>query len=104
MLTQIVIGIAIAISALAGFFFYTRHKQKTAGKVPEKTLKEKEEVQKLEEKKSEAGGQLIEQHAQIDAIAKKIQENKGAMEGISKEVAGMSSTEVDAELKKRGLL
>ena len=98
------IALAAALTAIGGFLIISRKAQVDAGKTPDKTVKAKEEVAALEDQKSVTAGQILEKQAQADAVEKQIESNKAIIEGISTQVASMNPSDVDAELKKRGLL
>lgn len=95
-----VIGAGLAF--VVGLLLLTRRSQRNDSAsvlTPEK----QKEIDNVENKAAEADKQIVENHATIDALEVAIKANNGKLEGVSKEVQGMTQDEVHAELVRRGL-
>lgn len=100
---KIAAAIGAGVALIVGLLLFTRRSQSKNSEsalTPEK----QKEISNVENKIEQADQQAKQNHATIEALEVAIQQNNGKLDGVAKEVEGMTQDEVRAELQKRGLI
>ena len=91
----------LVIAACAGLSLFLVFRK--SHEVPPIVEQTKKEVIKLEEAKSLISDKITTNETRLADLEKRIKDSKDSADAIQRRVEGMTSAEVEAELKKRNL-